>query len=115
MAIALLRGLSQSINMQDRQKALRLSLESSLRGSAEFLATVASRNHLELFDDTLCLEYLAAMAEHDQAVFNTLLQQLLFTPIMRKQLLKCIQLPQCPDSVRKAFQTFANSVRGTLH
>lgn len=115
IAIALLRGLSQSINMQDRQKALRLSLESSLRDSAEFLATVASRNHLELFDDTLCLEYLAAMAEHDQAVFDTLLQQLLFTPIMRKQLLKCIQLPQCPDRVRKAFQTFANSVRGTLH
>lgn len=115
IAIALLRSLSQSVNMLDRQQALQLCLNSSLRNSAEFLATVASRNHLDLFDEAICLDYLASLAEHDQVVFNKLLQQLLFTPILRRQLLSCIQQSNCPEAVRSAFQTFANSVRGTLH
>lgn len=114
-AIALLRGLSQSVEMQDRQLALELCLTSSLRSSTEFLATVASRNHLDLFNEPLCLNYLTALAEHDQTVFNKILQQLLFTPILRRHLLSCMQNPQCPETVNHAFHIFANGLRGTLH
>lgn len=89
----LIRALSGSGAARLRKQGLHLVLTSSVGGEIEILAAISGRSWEDLQDTGLMVLFLNHLAEHDQHVFDAVLQDLMLIPGMRAPVLMVYDTP----------------------
>ncbi|MDC9719520.1 MAG: DUF3549 family protein [Gammaproteobacteria bacterium] len=91
--VACLRAISQSSDMSSRQQWLKQLLGKDNEVGVELLATIASKCSLDLLSKEL-MELFVHQCAADQSVFNGLVQELMYQPKLRTQVLSAFRAQQ---------------------
>jgi len=110
---AFARGLSHSVNSQQRQLLLQAILAHPVSRSVEVLAALGSRCWQDLNDDLL-FAYLEALAINEQGgqVFTALVADLMTLPGMREQILLAFRRTDRSESLSAAIGELMKLVAG---
>jgi len=109
---AFARGLSQSVNADQRILLLQALLQHPKNKSVELLAAMGSRCWQDLRGNLL-LNYLESLARNEQGegAFNALVGDLLSLPGMREQFMTVLASPERSDTLVKTINKLFSAVR----
>ncbi len=106
---ALIRAISSAQDLPRRAQLILKLLKTPLSNNLELLTAIASRCHIDLLNHELRAELLLSISNQTQEVFNIIIEDLLFLPLLRHHLLDTLKDSEKYPQINRFFSNFIHT------
>lgn len=110
LVAAIIRGMSRSLAIQERQDVLQTVLTHSAANHVEVLAAISGRCQWDLCQPALNVAFLEAASAQTQNTFDNFITEILFDPRTKVHMLANMRTENISDRLQHSLQSFSEKL-----